>query len=166
MAKFNARSTVAALCTGAALFLVGTVAPVYAQQQLTERPLQQGQPVQQKIASGGMQQHRTHGWRAEHRTWRQRGGYTGYRIPEDHFRVNFGRQHRFRIHSAPLLNSDGYPRFQYNGYWFSLVDPWPQYWSQNWYETDDVYVRYSRGGYYLYNRRHPGARIAVRAFEN
>jgi hypothetical protein len=31
----------------------------------------------------------------------------------------------------------------------------------NWYETDDVYVAYVDGGYYMYNSRHPGVAIAV-----
>jgi hypothetical protein len=55
----------------------------------------------------------------------------------------------------------GYPRFQYGGFWFSMVDPWPEYWAHNWYETDDVYVDYVNDGYYMYNRRHPGVAIAI-----
>ena len=55
----------------------------------------------------------------------------------------------------------GYPRFQYNGYWFSLLDPWPEYWSDDWYDNDDVYIDYYNDGYYLFNRRHPGVGIAV-----
>jgi len=43
----------------------------------------------------------------------------------------------------------GFPRFRYGGYWFTLVDPWPGYWSNNWYETDDVYVVYANNGYYI-----------------
>jgi hypothetical protein len=50
----------------------------------------------------------------------------------------------------------GYPRFQYGGYWFSCVDPYPKYWGNTWYRTDDVYVSYFDNGYYLYNRRYPG----------
>jgi hypothetical protein len=55
----------------------------------------------------------------------------------------------------------GYPRFQYDGLWFSLVDPWPEYWSDDWYENDDVYIAYSGDGYYLYDTRYPQDRIAV-----
>jgi hypothetical protein len=55
----------------------------------------------------------------------------------------------------------GFPRFQYNGYWFSVVDPWPNTWANNWYETDDVYVVYANYGYYMYNRRHPSVGIAI-----
>jgi hypothetical protein len=55
----------------------------------------------------------------------------------------------------------GYPRFQYQGYWFSLVDPWPGSWANNWYDTDDVYVSYVDNGYYLFNRRYPTVGIAI-----
>jgi hypothetical protein len=55
----------------------------------------------------------------------------------------------------------GFPRFQYGGYWFSLVDPWPGYWAHNWYETDDVYVVYANNGYYMYNRRYPTVGLAI-----
>jgi hypothetical protein len=60
----------------------------------------------------------------------------------------------------------GYPRFQYGGYWFSLVDPWPEYWTDDWYDNDDVSIEYFGGGYYLYNRRYPGDRIAVNVYVN
>jgi len=55
----------------------------------------------------------------------------------------------------------GYPRFQYGGFRFDVVDPWPEYWSDDWYDNDDVYVDYAGDGYYLYNRRYPGDRIAI-----
>lgn len=107
------------------------------------------------------QDHRAQHWQREHHTWRERGGYRGYRIPEDRFRAHFGRGHWFRVYSAPVIVVGGYPRFQYGGFWFSVVDPWPEYWASNWYETDDVYVDYVNDGYYMYNRRHPGVAIAV-----
>lgn len=107
------------------------------------------------------QDHRARHWQGEHRGWRERGGYHGYRIPEDRFRAHFGRGHWFRVYRYPVVVVGGYPRFQYQGFWFSLVDPWPEYWASNWYETDDVYVDYVNDGYYMYNRRHPGVAIAV-----
>jgi hypothetical protein len=42
-----------------------------------------------------------------------------------------------------------------------MVDPWPGYWANDWYDTDDVYVNYVDNGYYLYNRRYPGPGIAI-----
>jgi hypothetical protein len=55
----------------------------------------------------------------------------------------------------------GFPRFQYNGYWFTMVDPWPSNWSNNWYQTDDVYVVYANNGYYMYDQRYPSVGIAI-----
>ena len=55
----------------------------------------------------------------------------------------------------------GYPRFQYDGYWLSVVDPWPADWGDDWYDNDQVYVSYVDNGYYLYNRSYPGVAIAV-----
>jgi hypothetical protein len=54
----------------------------------------------------------------------------------------------------------GYPRFAYGGFSFLLLDPWPEYWSDSWYSSDDVYIDYS-DGYYLYNRRYPSVRLAI-----
>jgi hypothetical protein len=107
------------------------------------------------------QGHRAEHWEHEHHTWHERGGYRGYRIPEDRFRAHFGRGHWFRVHRTPIIVVNGYPRFQYEGFWFTLVDPWPEYWSRTWYETDDVYVDYVNDGYYMVNRRYPRVAIAV-----
>jgi hypothetical protein len=104
---------------------------------------------------------RARDWRSDHRTWEQRGGYRGYRIPEYRFGRYFGPSHFFRIHDLPILVLSGYPSFLYGGYWFSLVDQWPEYWAEDWYETDDVYIAYAGDGYYLFNRRFPGVGIAV-----
>jgi len=51
----------------------------------------------------------------------------GYRIPDDRFHGYIGSAHGFRIKGLPFLVVGGYPRFQYGGYWFSPVDPWPEY---------------------------------------
>jgi hypothetical protein len=59
------------------------------------------------------------------------------------------------------MNYGGNPRFQYQGYWITLLDPWPQYWSSNWYDNDDVYIASGSDGYYMYNRRYPGVGIAI-----
>lgn len=107
------------------------------------------------------QGHRAHNWQSEHRTWQQRGGYRGYRIPDDRYRGHFGPDHWFRIYSYPVVVVGGYPCFQYNGFWFSIVDPWPEYWSDDWYENDDVYIEYAGDGYYMYDRRYPGVGIAI-----
>jgi hypothetical protein len=130
---------------------------------MSEQQRQHGKESEQR---GTWQERRAHSWQSEHRDWQQRGGYIGYRIPDDRFRGHFGRDHEFRVYSRPVLVVGGYPRFQYGGYWFSLIDPWPEYWSDDWYNNDDVYVDYSEDGYYLYNRRHPSGRIAVSVYVN
>jgi hypothetical protein len=109
------------------------------------------------------QQARARDWRSEHRTWQQRGGYRGYRIPDDRFRGYFGREHQFRIGTSPLIVVDGLPRFQYSGYWIVLNDPLPEYWANDWYDSDYEYIEYDPrdGGYYLYDARYPEDRIAV-----
>jgi hypothetical protein len=107
------------------------------------------------------QQHRARNWQSEHRDWAARGGYSGYRIPDARFRGSFGLEHGFLLASFPLVMAGAYPRFQYNGFWFSVLDPWPEYWAADWYGTDDVYIDYAGDGYYLYNRSYPGDRIAL-----
>jgi hypothetical protein len=127
---------------------------------------QQEQHRQEGEQQGVWQQHRASNWQSEHRDWQQRGGYNGYRIPDDRYNGYFGSDHYFRIYSYPVVIVGGYPRFQYGGYWFSLADSWPEYWSNNWYDDDDVYINYSGDGYYLYNRRYPRDRIAVNVYLN
>jgi len=77
------------------------------------------------------------------------------RIPDDRFGSSFGRGHEFRMGNPTLV--DGYSRFHYGGYWFRFVQPWPV----GWYYTDDVYVDYIDGGYYLCNPSYPSARISI-----
>jgi hypothetical protein len=135
-------------------------------QQQANRPSQQEQHGQRGQQQAVWQEHRAHNWQSEHRDWRQRGGYNGYRIPDDRYRGNFGPDHAFRIYSYPVEVYGGYPRFQYGGFWFGLMDPWPEYWSDDWYDTDDVYIDYSGDGYYMYNRRYPRDRIAITVYVN
>jgi hypothetical protein len=77
------------------------------------------------------------------------------RIPEEHFRASFGEGHRFVI-SQPVMVG-GYSRFQYSGFWFGFVEPWPE----GWYYSDDVYVDYVDGDYFLFNPFYPGVRVAI-----
>ena len=116
---------------------------------------------QQRVWQSTWQDHRARNWRSDHRSWQQRGGYSGYRIPQDRYRGYFGPQHWFRISGRAFMVYGGYPRFQYEGYWITLLDPWPEYWSNDWYDNDDVYVDYRNDGYYMYNRRYPNVAIAI-----
>ncbi len=120
-----------------------------------------GVPQHAGQVRSGFVQSRAKSWSTDHRSWRERGGYNGYRIPEDRFRAYFGHDHFFRIFGLPLVFVGGYPRFQYDGYWVTFVDPWPDTWPDDWYQTDDVYLDYTDDGYYLYDRARPGVGIAV-----
>ncbi len=132
--------------------------------QQAHHPAQQVQRDYENQHKGAWLDRRAHNWQAEHRSWEQRGGYKGYRIPEARYRSSFGPSHSFRMFSFPLMVVSGFPRFQYGGLWFSVVDPWPEYWSDNWYGNDDLYVEFYGGGYYLRNRMHPMDRIALSVF--
>ena len=120
-----------------------------------------GVPQHQGQVHDGFVQSRAGSWHDEHQTWTQRGGYNGYRIPDRRFQQFFGREHFFRIFALPLVFVGGQPRFQYDGYWVTFMDPWPEAWAPNWYETDDVYLDYNGDGYYVYDRLHPDFPIAV-----
>jgi len=98
-------------------------------------------------------------WDHEHRTWAQRGGYGGTRMPQVRYDRYFGPDHFFRMRGRPVLYG-GYPRFSYGGTTFLIVDPWPEYWPERWYADDDMYVAWD-DGYYLYNRRSPGVGISI-----
>jgi hypothetical protein len=79
-----------------------------------------------------------------------RGGH----IPDDKFRAHFGRNHTFR---ASTVIVSGQPQFQYGGYSFELVDAWPVGWAY----TDDCYIDYIDGEYFLFDLLHPGIQVAV-----
>lgn len=77
------------------------------------------------------------------------------RIPEDRFRASYGRQHVFHVNQVTVVN--GTPRFAYGGYTFVVVGPWPA----GWYYTDNCYIDYVDGEYFLFDLLHPGVRIAI-----
>lgn len=120
-----------------------------------------GVPQHSGQVDSGFAQSKAGNWSSDHKTWQQRGGYNGYRIPDARFNLYFGRQHYFHISSLPILFVGGFPRFQYDGYWITFVDPWPDNWPPNWYETDNIYLDYTDDGYYLYDQNYPGIGIAV-----
>ncbi len=76
------------------------------------------------------------------------------RIPEDRYRANFGREHRFRVSEADYRRDR---RFQYGGYWFAFAQPWPT----NWLYTQEVFVVEIDGVYYLCNAQYPGVNITL-----
>ena len=81
------------------------------------------------------------------------GNNGGGRIPDAKFKANFGQQHSFRVTQADYSNH----RFQYGGYSFGFVDPWPS----NWLYTQNVYVIEIDGVYYLCNASFPGVNLVL-----
>ncbi|HZU33108.1 MAG TPA: hypothetical protein VFB79_18475 [Candidatus Angelobacter sp.] len=111
-------------------------------------------------------EHEHHGndWRRGNQRVEHGGHYVRYeehaehhhrRIPEEHFRAHFGREHWFRI-NRPVIVA-GAPRFQYDGYWFGFAQPLPP----GWRYSDEVYVDNIDDNYYLLSPAHPGIRISI-----
>lgn len=76
-------------------------------------------------------------------------------IPDNRFRANFGRQHSFKVSRPIVVNNR--QTILYGGYNFVLVDAWPAAWAY----TDDVYIDYIDGDYFLFDLLHPWMRIAL-----
>jgi hypothetical protein len=76
-------------------------------------------------------------------------------IPDDKFHAQFGRPHTFVVNRPVVV--EGQPRFQYAGYWFVIADPWPVGWAY----TDDCYIDYVDGDYFLFDLLHPDIRVAL-----
>ena len=87
------------------------------------------------------------------------GGARHYVIPRNRFNGSFGRGHFFRI-GRPIFYGRS-ARFQYGGFWFNFAGPAPAYWGPDWYDSDQVYIDYSAGGYYLFDNRYPGQGIPL-----
>jgi flagellar motor protein MotB len=172
----------------AVLFLtLGTTVPVYAQQeehaQQDEKQAQSEKPAQEEKKAQQQEERKPQQEKAsqqeerkpqqerasqqeekkpqqeraaeQHDQQAQRNRGDNHRIPDDRFRANFGHEHVFVINRPIII--EGQPRFQYGGYWFGFNQPWPV----GWLYTDNVYVDFVDGGYYLYNPFHPGIRVVV-----
>ena len=125
----------------------------HAQQQKQAKPEQQQQQhAQQQKQQDKNKQQQQHAQQQKQQV-QQAGARGGGRIPEDRYRANFGREHTFRVSQADYRGR----RFQYGGYWFGFVDPWPS----NWLYTQNVYVVDINGVYYLCNPMYPGVNIAL-----
>jgi hypothetical protein len=75
------------------------------------------------------------------------------RISEAHYNASFGSGHSFHVNRGDYDRH----RFAYGGYNFGFGAPWPVGWGYD----DDVYVVYDGGGYYMYDRIHPGLRLSI-----
>jgi flagellar motor protein MotB len=81
------------------------------------------------------------------------GNNGGGRIPDATFKAHFGQGHSFRVSQGDYNNR----RFEYGGYSFGFVDPWPS----NWLYTQNVYVIEIDGVYYLCNASYPGVNLVL-----
>jgi hypothetical protein len=170
----------AAITTAVLLVLLGTTASTYARQEKGQEEHSQGakpaqeqhaqqskpaqqqhtqeqsKPVQQQHAQqGNAGQSQAHAQQS-HPAYGNRGSYAHGRISDDHYAASFGSGHRFHVSQSDYEHR----RFQYGGYSFGFIDPWPVGWGY----SDDVYVVYVDGGYYMYDPVHPGLRIAISIF--
>jgi hypothetical protein len=115
-------------------------------------PREDNKPAERQDETKPARQAEQNGQQAQHE---QRANNQHGRIPDDKFRANFGRQHTVVINRPTIV--EGHPRFQYSGYWFTIVDVWPADWAY----TDDCYIDYVDGEYFLFDLSHPGVRIAI-----
>src|ERR1035437_3301104 len=151
---------------------LGVAAPAYAQQEQhdqqeeqkakpaqDEKQTQPAKSAQQEEKPAAQQEKST---KPEEKTAQQAkpeqqaqraSGNGGGRIPADKFKANFGQQHTFHVSQGDYSNR----RFQYGGYSFGFVDPWPS----NWLYTQNVYVIEINCVYYLCNASFPGVNLAL-----
>src|ERR1700722_15950020 len=117
-----------------------------AKQQPTQQAKQQPQAKPAQQPQHGQQQHASQG----HQTAGAHGS-----IPDARFRASFGSGHTFHVNRSEFANGSG--RFQYGGFWFNVLNPWPG----GWLYTDAVDVDYLNGGYFLCDPIHPGVYISI-----
>jgi hypothetical protein len=122
-----------------------------AQQQA--KPAQQQQRAQQQAKPAQQQRAQQQAKPAQQQAKRAEPAHG--RIPDDRFRASFGRGHTFHVNRSDFAGSSR--RFQYGGFWFAMVNPWPVAWLY----TDDVYVDYINGGYFLCDPIHPGVYLSI-----
>ena len=122
--------------------------------QPEEKPQKQDEMKPPKHQDKQRPEDARHEERPEQNAARPAGGKSVH-IPDDKFRAHFGRQHTVVIRQPVIL--EGQPRFQFGGYWFVIVDPWPAEWAY----TDDCYVDYVDGEYFLFDLLHPGMRVVL-----
>jgi outer membrane biosynthesis protein TonB len=117
--------------------------------QQPAKPAQQQQRAQQAAKPAQQQQ------RAQQQARPAQSAQGHGRIPDDRFRASFGRGHTFHVNRSDFLG--GSRRFEYGGFWFAMVNPWPD----GWLYTDNVYVDYINGGYFLCDPFHPGVYLSI-----
>ncbi|MGA2005329.1 MAG: hypothetical protein ABSG70_18220 [Terriglobales bacterium] len=168
---------VGVVSTAVLSLVLGVAAPVFAQEQ-HEQEEQKGKPAAQeekkaqpekatkqeekpaarqeknaKPEEKNAKQEQNSKPAAKNEQQQRAAGNRGGQIPADKFKANFGQQHTFRVSQGDYNNH----RFQYGGYSFGFVDPWPS----NWLYTQNVYVIEIDGVYYLCNPSFPGVNLVL-----
>jgi len=126
--------------------------PKQSEQPNRERQDQQKQVTKQQQDEQKQQQRQQQQVAKQQRDDRDQHSDHGHgRIPDDRFRSSFGREHHFRV--GHFDNR----RFQYGGYWFSFNEGWPVGWAY----SDDFYIDFIDGQYYLIDLSHPGVQLLL-----
>ena len=112
----------------------------------------QKQDERQQPEANRPAQQRQNAPQAEHGNREQAQGRNGrgQRIPEERYRASFGREHHIHVRHAEQ-------RFQYGGYWFEVVQPWPA----DWVADDDCYIEEDGDEYFLVDMVHPDLRVEI-----
>jgi len=119
-----------------------------------DKQVQKEQKQEEKQSRDEMKNNKDNHPMAQQETHGRPAGKSAH-IPDDKFHSNFGRGHKFVVQRTTI--SGGQSGFVYGGYSFVFVDPWPADWAY----TDDCYVDYIDGEYFLFDLLHPGVRIAL-----
>jgi hypothetical protein len=131
----------------------------HSQQQHTQQHTQQAAHNNQSQTHNathtqqGHSQSRTRQTRASNGNNGNNGRSDHGRITNEHYTASFGSEHRFHVNQGDY----DHRRFDYGGYSFGFIDPWPMGWGYG----DDVYVVYVDGAYYMYDVVHPGVRLSI-----
>ena len=156
---------VGVISTAVLSLILGVAAPVFAQEQheqedqktkpaaQEEKKAQPEKSAKQEEKPAAEQEKNAKPAEKNAKPEQHAAGNGGGRIPADKFKASFGQQHTFRVSQSDYRNH----RFQYGGYAFGFVDPWPS----NWLYTQNVYVIEINGVYYLCNASFPGVNLAL-----
>jgi hypothetical protein len=123
------------------------------QQAARTQPRAQQAAKQPARAQAEPAQPRTQQARASGPATENSGASSHGRISNAHYASSFGSGHNFHVNQGEFNNR----RFSYGGYSFGFIDPWPVGWGY----SDDVYVVYVDGGYYMCDVVHPGVRLSI-----
>ncbi len=115
-----------------------------------ENPDMKGDRNAKPMDTHGEKQAQDHTERAGNARPSGKGGH----IPDEKFRSSFGHEHHFNARTVIVRDQR---QFNYGGYNFEFVDAWPADWAY----TDDLYIDYIDGEYFLFDLLHPGVRIAL-----